>query len=182
MITSSNVVAYTGTGAQNLKPLSYMSFLAAVCLLAAGNASAAVEPPNSKDLTQGKWELQAAKSKFCKDAPQHAAREIFDAGWGLISVHWTGTDVKGAPIDNRYVYRYDGQKYPVDILKPGEVSITWKLVSPSRVEFVDWSKDNKMIAENVRIVSDDGQTMTQTTKFSGKPDQSCQDVQVFERK
>jgi hypothetical protein len=155
---------------------------AAVCLLAAGSAGAAVEAPNPKDLTVGKWELQLAQSKFCKDAPQRASREIFDAGWGFVSVHWTGVDSKGATIDSRYVYRFDGQKYPSDLVKPSEVAITWKQVSASRVEFVDWSKDNKMIAENVRTVSSDGQTMTQTTKFSGKAAPSCQDVQVFERR
>jgi hypothetical protein len=105
-----------------------------------------------------------------------------DAGWGFVSVHWTGVDSKGTPIDSRYVYRLDGKKYPSDIVKPSEVAITWKQVSPSRIEFVDWSKDNKVIAENVRTVSSDGQTMTQTTKFSGKAAQSCQDVQVFERR
>jgi hypothetical protein len=183
MITSSNDNVFTRTGERNLKLLPSMLFAtASVCLLAAGSALAAIEAPNPKDLTQGKWELQVAKSKFCKEAPQHATREIFDAGWGLVSVHWTGADSKGTPIDIRYVYRFDGQKYPSDIVKPSDVAITWKKVSPSRVEFVDWSKENKMIAENVRIVSSDGQTMTQTTKYSGKADQSCQDVQVFERK
>jgi hypothetical protein len=175
MITCSNASVFTPT-------TRMLIATAAVALLTAGSALAAVEAPNPKDLTQGKWELQLAQSKFCKDPPQHASREIFDAGWGFVSVHWTGVDAKGTAIDSRYVYRFDGQKYPSDIVKPSEVSITWKKVSPSRIEFVDWSKDNKMLAENVRTVSSDGQTMTQTTKFSGKAAQACQDVQVFERK
>ena len=182
MIACSIVSSCTKTSERKLKPLAgTLSVTAAVCLLTAASAVAKVEAPNPKDLTQGKWELQLAKSKFCKEAPQHATREIFDAGWGLMSVHWTGADAKGAPIDIRYVWRFDGQKYPSDIVKPSEVAITWKRVSPSQVEFIDWSKENKMIAESVRRVSSDGQTMTQTTKYSSKADQSCQDVQVFER-
>ena len=165
------------------KPLpSFLFATAAVCLLSASGVSAAVEAPNPKDLTVGKWELKLAQSKFCKDAPQRSAREIVDAGWGLMSVHWTGVDAKGAPIDIRYVWRFDGKKYPDDIVNTSDVAIIWKRVSPSRVEFADWSKDNKKTAESVRIVSDDGQTMTQTTKHLDRPDQSCQDVQVFERK
>jgi len=174
MITCSNIGVFTRT--------SMLGATAAVCLLSAASALAAVEAPNPTDMTQGKWELQLAQSKFCKGAPQHAEREIFDAGWGFVSVHWTGVDAKGTPIDSRYVYRFDGKKYPSDVVKPSEVAITWKKVSPSRIEFVDWSKDNKMVAENVRSVSSDGQTMTQTTKFSGKAAQACQDVQVFVRK
>jgi hypothetical protein len=179
MITFSNVVVYTRTGERNLKLLPSMLFAtAAVCLLTAGSALAAVEAPNPKDLTQGKWELQVAKSKFCKEAPKQSSREIVDAGWGLLVTHWTGVDSKGAPVDIRYVLRYDGQKYPADI-KPVDVAISWKLVSPRQVEFVDWSKDNKAIAQNVRTISDDGQTMTQKTKYTG---QACEDVQVFERR
>jgi len=146
-------------------------------------ASLSIPPPNAKDLTQGKWALQVSKSLFCNGAPQKSTREIFDAGWGFVSVLWGGVDAKGETINIRYVYKLDGQKYPSDIVKPSDVAISWMMVSPSRIEFIDWSKDNKMIAENVRTVSADGQTMTQTTKFApandGKTD--CIDTQIFER-
>ena len=134
--------------------------------------------PNPKDLMEGNWVLQPGQSKFCKEEPKQSSREIVDAGWGLIVTHWTGVDAKGAPVDIRYVLRYDGQKYPADILKPVDVAISWKLVNPHQVEFVDWSKDGKAIARNVRTISDDGQTMTQKTRPTG---QTCEDVQVFTR-
>jgi hypothetical protein len=156
---------------------SACSLAAGLCLVAQSSV-ATVEPPNAKDLMEGKWVLQSDNSKFCKDAPKQSSREIVDAGWGLIVTHWTGVDSKGAPMDIRYVLRFDGQKYPADIMKPADVAISWKLVSPRQVEFVDWSKDNKVIAQNVRTVSEDGQTMTQKTKHPG---QACEDVQVFVR-
>lgn len=139
----------------------------------------AVEPPNPKDLTQGKWELLLEKSKFCKPAPRKSTREIVDAGWGLMSVHWTGVDAGGKSVDAWYVWRYDGDKYPADISKPAEEAITWKLVSPSRVEFKHWSKDNRMTEELVRTVSADGQQMTQTRAYLGGKE--CVDTQVFKR-
>jgi hypothetical protein len=150
---------------------------AGLCLVAQSGV-ATVEPPNPKDLTEGNWVLRGNDSKYCKDAPKQSSREIVNAGWGLMATHWTGVDSKGAPVDIRYVWRYDGQKYPADILKRVDVAISWKLVNPRQVEFVDWSKDNKIIAQNVRTVSEDGQTMTQKTKFPG---QACEDVQVFVR-
>ena len=152
--------------------------IAAGLSLAAVQSSLATEPPNPKDLMEGNWVLQVSQSKFCKEAPKQSAREIFDAGWGLVSTHWTGVDAKGAPVDIRYVMRLDGTKYPADIVKPTDVAISWKLVNPRQVDFVDWSKDNKVIARNVRTVSEDGQTMTQKTTAAG---QTCEDVQVFTR-
>ena len=154
----------------------------AACVLAAcfaTSAAFAVEPPNPKDLTQGKWELMLDKSKFCKPAPRKGTREIVDAGWGLISVHWTGVDAQGKSTDTWYVWRYDGEKYPADISKPAKEAITWKLVNPSRVEFKHWSKDNKMTEELVRTVSADGQEMTQTRAYLGGAE--CVDTQVFKR-
>jgi len=150
-------------------------------LFAAG-ASHAAQPPNPKDLTQGKWDLDLKKSKFCRPAPKSAKRNIFDAGWGLMVVHWTGTDHEGKPVDSRYVWRYDGDKYPATIDRPDDPrreAISWKLVSPSRVEFVHWSKENKITEELVRTVSADGQEMTQSRKYLGGAE--CVDIQVFRR-
>lgn len=157
---------------------------AALLSFFAGSALA-VEPPNKKDLTQGIWELDLAKSKFCKPAPKKSRREVFDAGWGLIVVHWTGIDENGKAIDARYVWRYDGEKYPAGIDSPdAEEAMSWKLINPSRVEFVHWSKDNKLTEELVRTVSSNGQEMTQTRKYLGAKaggKAECVDTQVFKR-
>ncbi|HVF18254.1 MAG TPA: hypothetical protein VNA21_15135 [Steroidobacteraceae bacterium] len=157
-----------------------ISYSVAVLAAMVGTHALAVEPPNPKDLTQGKWDLIADKSKFCRPAPRKSTREIVDAGWGLISVHWTGVDADGKPVDAWYVLRYDGDKYPADITKPAEESITWKLVSPTRVEFKHWSKDNRMTEDLVRTVSADGQQMTQTRAYLGEA-KECVDTQVFRR-
>jgi hypothetical protein len=152
----------------------------ATSLLAFHPAAAAVDPPNPKDLTHGNWELQVAKSKFCGLAAQKSTRHIFEAGWGLISVIWESIGADGKPTTSRYVYRYDGQKYPSNSDRVAAEAITWKLVNPRRVEFVHWSKDDKVTSEYVRTVSEDGQTMTQSAKFiSPAP---CEESQVFERR
>ncbi len=152
-------------------------------LAAAGSSMAVVDPPNPKDLTQGKWELQLDGSKFCDPArtPQKSGRVIVDEGWGLISTLQTGVNAKGDPINGYYVYRYDGQRYPANIYAPrlSKEAITWKLVSPHRVEFEHWSKANTITERYVRTVSADGQTMTQTGKRTG---QACEEVQVFSRR
>src|SRR5580698_8643975 len=86
-------------------------------LVSARDGFSAGAPPNPKDLTQGKWELNLSKSKFCEAAPRKSTREIIDAGWGLLVTHWTGIDAAGNPMDIRYVWRYDGGKYPAEINK-----------------------------------------------------------------
>lgn len=156
---------------------------ALVSLFAAGSALA-VEPPNPKDLTQGKWELIPEKSKFCKPVPRKSNRHIYDAGWGLIVAHWTGLDPQGRPVDTRYVWRYDGEKYPATIMGAADEAISWKLVSPHRVEFIHWDKNDKITEELYREVSADGQEMTQSRKYLGaKADgkDECVDIQVFKR-
>ncbi len=155
--------------------------LALVLLFAsAGSVSAsAVEAPNPKDLTQGTWELNLAKSKFCGPAPQKASRVILDAGWGLIVVTQESVNTEGTATVGHYVARYDGQKYPSTIDRPAPESITWTLVNPSRVEFVHRSKEDKVTSSYVRTVSPDGQTMTQHAKFA---DRECEQSQVFDRR
>lgn len=153
----------------------------ALVVFAAGNAFA-VEPPNAKDLIQGKWELVLEKSKFCNaaTAPKAGNRWIFDAGWGLIVTEWGGTAADGKPIVTRYVARYDGGKYPANITKPDAAeSISWKLVDPRRLEFTHYDKADKITSTYLRTVSDDGQTMTQVSTFVGR---ECKDIQVFQRK
>lgn len=152
----------------------------AITCMMATTAMASVEPPNPKDLIQGKWELQLDKSKYCGTAPQKATRHIFDAGWGLIVTEWGGVAADGSPTVNRYVARYDGQKYPANVTKPdSDEAITWKLVDPRRLEFVHWDKADKITSTYLRTVSADGQTMTQVSTFIGR---ECKDVQVFERR
>jgi hypothetical protein len=143
-------------------------------------SAVAAPPPNPEDLTQGKWELNVEKSKFCNPAaaPKKSGREDVDVGWGMISVKSTGVNAKGQSTEGWYVYRYDGGKYPANIDRVPTEYIVWKLVNPHRVEFAHHAKDDHITQSYVRVVSDDGQTMTQTLKRTG---QTCEDVQVFER-
>jgi len=143
-------------------------------------ALAAIDPPNPQDLTQGTWDLIQEKSTFCKPRPQQSRREIVDVGWDMISVHWTGIDHAGRPIDARYVWRYDGEKYPADIKRPAREAISWKLINPHRVEFLHWSKDDQITEELYREVTPDGQEMTQSRSYLGGGDE-CIDIQVFRR-
>jgi hypothetical protein len=154
-----------------------------VALLLASNSSVSasnIRPPNQADWTQGIWEMVSDESAFCKPTPRVSIRQIIDVGWGMISVHWTGIDASGNPIDSRYVYRYDGDRYPANIQKPATESISWKLVNPKRVDFFHWSKDGRMTEELSREVSDDGQKMTQLRRYLGGSE--CVDKQVFRRR
>lgn len=145
------------------------------------SSEAAVTPPSQKDLTLGNWELNVAKSKFtCSKAPQVSKRRIFDAGWGLMVAEWEAVNADGKPFTTRYVWRYDGEKFPAGITGPNSSeAIAYKLINPNRVEFIHLDKADKVTSTYYRQVSPDGQTMTQSTKYTGR---DCEDLQVFERK
>ena len=170
---------YAMTAVQQRRVSKTLVVATAIAGMFIGSSSmAAVYPPNPKDLMQGKWELNLAKSKFCLTAPQKSSRYIFDAGWGLIVFEQSGVDAAGKPTSGRYVGRYDGDKWPDIATGPAREAIIWKQVSPSRVEFAHISKEDKITSEYVRTVSADGQTMTQHAKFVGR---ACEDDQVFDR-
>ncbi len=154
--------------------------MAAAALLAT-SAQAAVAPPSSKDLTLGHWELNVAKSKFtCSKAPQSSKRHLFDAGWGLMVADWDAVNADGKAFTTRYVWRYDGGQYPSSIMRPdANEAIVYKLINPNRVEFIHVDKAEKVTSTYYRQVSTDGQTMTQSTKYTGR---DCEDLQVFERR
>jgi hypothetical protein len=165
-----------------------MRFLKASCAIATAlfgmavvSSQAAVTPPSSKDLTLGNWELNLTKSKFtCSKPPQVSKRHIFDAGWGMMVVDWSGTTAEGKPMMSRYVWRYDGGKYPESITGPdAREAIVYHLINPNRVEFVHLDKADKVTSTYYRQVSADGQEMTQSTKYTGR---DCEDLQVFDRK
>jgi hypothetical protein len=160
--------------------LSYAIAMAAMVFLP-GAGQAAVTPPSQKDLTLGTWELNLGKSKFaCSQAPQASRRHIFDAGFGMMVAEWNATTADGKPFTTRYVWRYDGGKYPASIMRPdASEAIVYKLINPRRVEFVHLDKADKVTSTYYREVSADGQTMTQSTKYS---DRTCEDLQVFERR
>jgi hypothetical protein len=152
--------------------------VSAALMFTAGAASAAVAPPNPKDLTQGHWELNLTKSKFCNKPPQKGGRWIFDAGWGLVVFEQSGVNAEGKATSGRYVGRYDGDKYPDIATGPAKEAIAWKQISPSRIEFAHYDKQDKITSEYVRTVTADGQQMTQHAKFVGR---DCQEDQVFDR-
>ena len=151
---------------------------------------ASLPSPNAKDLTQGTWELNVAKTTLCPGpdgktrTARPGARIIRDVGWGMIVVEWIDTNEQGKRYGEgypSYVYRYDGEKYPAGKYynRPSSEGITWKLVNPNRVEFTHWSKDGRITSEYVRAVTADGQQMKQTMKVPG---QACVESQVFDRK
>src|SRR5579862_6085482 len=98
----------TTGGVLTMKRIQLMSSALAVSALLHYGSVLAAEPA-AKDSEVGKWELQLSKSHFCKPdaAPQKSSRDIFDAGGGILFIHWTGVDPKGKPVDIRYVLRYD---------------------------------------------------------------------------
>jgi hypothetical protein len=163
---------------------------AVLAISAASVLAETVQPPNPADLTQGTWELNIEKTKLCPGndgvaaKPRPGGRVIEDVGFGMIVVQWIDTNDKGERYGAgypSYVYRYDGDKYPAGKYynQPSREGITWKLVSPSRVEFEHWSTDGKITSKYVRTVSADSQQMTQTMTAPGR---TCVESQVFDRR
>jgi len=158
--------------------LTPLRLSAAVVALFASGAALAVDVPDPGDLTIGKWELNLAKSKFCGNPPKKSTREIYNVGFGWLVVVWTGINADGGEINDRYVMKYDEQKLTSTIERVSRDTVSYKQVSPYRVEWTHWSIDNKPTSHQYRLVSEDGQSMAQVGQSIGS---DCVNSQFFDR-
>jgi len=158
--------------------LTPLRLSAAVVALFTSSGVFAIDVPDPGDLTIGKWELNHAKSKFCGAAPKKSTREIYNVGFGWLVVVWTGINADGGPINDRYVMKYDEQKLTSTIERVSRDTVSYKQVSPARVEWIHWSIDNKPTSHQYREVSGDGQSMAQVAH---RVDSDCVASQIFDR-
>ena len=128
----------------------------------------------------GTWKLNVAKSKYNPGpAPQSLTVKVEAAGQG----EKTTTDfvnADGTRTTTQYTATFDGKDSPLTGSQFGADMVSLKRIDARTTERTD-KKGDKVVQVLTRVVSQDGKTMTVTTKGANAQGQAVNNVGVFEK-
>ena len=90
-----------------------------------------------------------------------------------------GVNAAGTPTKTEYTANYDGKDYPITGSQNAD-TVSLKRIDARTMERTD-KKGDKVVATSTRVVSEDGKTMTVTTKGTNAQGQAVDNVTVWEK-
>jgi len=127
----------------------------------------------------GTWKLNAAKSKYSPGpAPQSLTVRVEPSGQGeKVTAEFVNAD--GTRTTTQYTANFDGKDYP---LTGSRIADTVSLKRIDARTTVRTDKKGGKVAQTLRrVVSQDGKTMTVTTKGTNAEGQAVNNVAVFNK-
>jgi hypothetical protein len=127
----------------------------------------------------GTWKLNAAKSKYSPGpAPQSLTVKVEPSGQGeKVTAEFVNAD--GTRTTTQYTANFDGKDYP---LTGSRIADTVSLKRIDARTTVRTDKKGGKVAQTLRrVVSQDGKTMTVTTKGTNAEGQAVNNVAVFNK-
>ena len=145
-------------------------------VLAAGLVRVAAQASNPRI---GTWKLNVEKSKYNPGpAPQSLTMTIEAAGEGEKATT-EGVNAAGAATKTQYTAQYDGKDYPMTGSQNADM-VSIKRIDARSMERTD-KKGDKVVATSTRVLSEDGKTMTVTSKGTNAQGQATNNVTVWEK-
>ena len=142
-------------------------------------AAVAVLSAQGANLRIGTWHLNVAKSTYSPGpAPKSQVLTIEAAAAGE-KVTSESVSATGAKTVSVYTANYDGKPYPITVSEIADM-VTLKRVDANTSERTD-NKDGKAVQTFIRVVSNDGKTMTVTIKGTNAQGQTVNNAVVFEK-
>jgi hypothetical protein len=127
----------------------------------------------------GTWKLNVEKSKYSPGpAPQSNTMKIEASGDGE-KASTEGVNAAGTATMTQYTAQYDGKDYPMTGSQNAD-AVALKRIDARTMERTD-KKGEKVVATSTRVVSEDGKTMTVTTKGTNAQGQAVDNVTVWEK-
>ena len=131
------------------------------------------------DARMGTWKLNVAKSKYSPGpAPQSVTMKVEAAGQGEKSTT-EGVNAAGTATMTEYTANYDGKDYPMTGSQNAD-TVSLKRIDARTMERTD-KKGDKVALTSTRVVSEDGKTMTVTTKGTNAQGQAVDNVTIWEK-
>jgi hypothetical protein len=133
----------------------------------------------ASDPRVGTWKLNGAKSKYSPGpAPQSLTVKVESAGLGeKVTAEFVNAD--GTRTTTQYTATFDGKDYPLTGSQIAD-TVSLKRIDARTTERTD-KKGDKVAQTLKRVVSQDGKTMTVTTKGTNAQGQAVNNVAVFDR-
>ena len=148
----------------------------ALCFVVAASVGAAQNEPRV-----GTWELNLANSSFSPGPPPKKQTLTFQAAGPDWMALLQGIDASGKPINPdmyNLAINFDGKDHPTPTVNYDTTA--WKRISANKYEVVR-KKAGKIVLTSTNVVSQDGRTMTITTKGINADGQSIHNVRVYEK-
>jgi hypothetical protein len=127
----------------------------------------------------GTWHLNVAKSAYSPGPPPKSQVLTIEAAGAGEKVTSESVSATGAKTVSVYTANYDGKPYPITGSETAD-TVTLKRVDANTSERTD-SKGGKAVQTFIRVVSNDGKTMTVTIKGTNAQGQVVNNVVVFEK-
>jgi hypothetical protein len=127
----------------------------------------------------GTWTLNAAKSKFNPGpAPQSLTVKVEPSGQGeKVIAEFVNAD--GTRTTTEYTANFDGKDYPLTGSQIAD-AVSLKRINARTTERTD-KKGGKVAQTLRRVVSEDGKTMSVTTKGTNAQGQAVNNVLLFDK-
>jgi hypothetical protein len=162
----------------NVRLTRRLPIMLAMCLLSVlPSVGSAQDDPHV-----GLWELNLEKSTFDPGPPPRRQTLWYKAeGKGLTAL-LQGIDAAGKPISldpSNLTITFDGKDHPT--AQANYDSSVWTRISANQY-VVNRKKAGKVVLTSTNIVSDDGKTMTITTKGVGEDGRPINNVRVYNKR
>lgn len=131
----------------------------------------------ASDPRMGTWKLNVAKSKFSPGpAPQALTVKVEPSGQGeKVTAEFVNAD--GTRTTTEYTANFDGKDYPLTGSQIAD-TVSLKRIDARTTDRID-KKGGKVAQTLRRVVSQDGKTMTVTTKGTNAQGQAVNNIVVF---
>lgn len=145
-------------------------------VLGAGIVSVSAQ---ASDARIGTWKLNVAKSKYSPGpAPQSLTMKVEESGQGE-KFTTEGVNADGKPTMTQYTANFDGKDYPLTGSQNAD-KVLLKRIDARTMERT-YKKGDTVVLTFTQVVSQDGKTMTTTTKGTNAQGQAVDNVTVWEK-
>jgi hypothetical protein len=134
----------------------------------------------TEDLSLGTWELNLERSHFSPKAPVKSLTIVREAAVdGGVGITTTGEWADGKELNSRYVVKYDGKEHAVGDAPWDKVSV--RQANAHTLTAVMKKTGGKYSSTDRMEVSQDGKTMTVTSKGTDEEGKPFTHTMVFEK-
>jgi hypothetical protein len=151
--------------------------LRAICLLAAMTAVVSAQ----NDAHIGTWELNVAKSTFNPGPPPTRQTLRYTADGRGLTAMFQGVDAAGMPMNpdpSNLLISFDGKDHPTP--RPQYDSSAWTRIN-AHSYVVYRKKRGKVVLTSTNVVSNDGTTLTITTKGVDEDGQAINNIAIYDK-
>ena len=142
-------------------------------------SSAAVAAETSADPVVGTWNLNVAKSTFSAGPALKSQTRIYSQSTQGITLNMKTVGADGKETTTQTTYHLDGRDYPVTGSADYD-SLSAKQVDSNTAEFT-LKMAGKVVGKTRRTVSNDGKTLTATSKTTNAKGEKIEDRTVFDK-